>query len=321
MTSLALSHRSIAAWVSPIWIVLVVVLVLATFLSDRFLSATNLVAVMQQAVIAGIVALGMNIVLIGGHFDLSTGSIVMMSAVLSLLAGPAGFSGTLAAIALPIIAGVCVGLINGVAVFRLRANSIVATIGMQFLVLGATLALVGGQHTRADEIGPVFNAIAHARIAGVPLPVLIFVGLTIMMGVLMSATVFGRHVYAIGGDEEAARRAGVDVNRIGVITFMISGGMAAIAGVLIASLVGLVDPTAIGRYEFPALTAVVLGGTSLAGGLGRPADTAAAILAVSVITNVMTIMNYQYPLQLMVQGLLLTLAVAFYAWQTSRGTQ
>jgi ribose transport system permease protein len=321
MTSSTLPFRALPNWVSPIWIVLVVTLLMAGLASDRFLSTPNLIAVMQQAVIAGIVALGMNIVLIGGHFDLSTGSTVMMSAVLSLLAGPVGFSGTLAAIALPLIAGMCVGVINGFAVYRLRANSIVATIGMQFLILGGTLALVGGQHTRAEEIGPTFNAIAHAKVAGLPLPVVIFIALTIVLGVVMGATVFGRHVYAIGGDQEAARRAGIKVNRVGIVTFMISGGLAAIAGVVIASLVGLVDPTAIGRYEFPALTAVVLGGTSLAGGSGRPADTAAAVLALSVITNVMTIMNYQYPLQLMVQGLLLTLAVAFYAWQTSRGAR
>ena len=319
MTSLAIRQNGISALVSPIWIVLLAVIIIAALMSDKFLGATNLIAVLQQVVIAGIVALGMNIVLIGGHFDLSTGSIVMMSAVFALLIGPAGFGGTLLAILLPILAGTAVGLLNGLAVFKGRANSIVATIGMQFLVLGGTLTLVKGQHVRAEEIGPIFNAIAHARIGGVPFSVITFLALVVIAGVLMSATVFGRHVYAMGGDEEAARRSGVNVTRTGVITFMISGALAAISGVLVASLVGLVDPTAIGRYEFPALTAVVLGGTSLAGGIGRPADTAAAILALSVITNVMTINDYQYPLQLMVQGLLLTLAVAFYAWQQSRG--
>jgi ribose/xylose/arabinose/galactoside ABC-type transport system permease subunit len=318
MSASAIQHRSWTEWVSPIWIVLVATIIIAALVSDKFLGATNLIAVLQQVVIAGIVALGMNVVLISGHFDLSTGSIVMMSAVFSLLIGPAGFPGVLLSVVLPILAGVAVGLVNGLAVFKARANSIVATIGMQFLVLGGTLALVKGQHVRAEEIGPAFTAIAHARIAGLPLSVIIFIALVIATAVLMSATVFGRHVYAIGGDSEAARRAGVNVNRTGIITFMISGGLAAVSGVLVASLVGLVDPTAIGRYEFPALTAVVLGGTSLVGGFGRPADTAAAILALSVITNVMTISNYQYPAQLMVQGLLLTLAVAFYAWRQSQ---
>jgi ribose/xylose/arabinose/galactoside ABC-type transport system permease subunit len=318
MTAAALQQHAAVRWISPIWIVLAATIVIASLVSDKFLGTANFIAVLQQVVIAGVVALGMNVVLIGGHFDLSTGSIVMMSAVLALLIGPFGFAGTLLAVVLPILAGVAVGVLNGIAVHKLRANSIVATIGMQFLVLGGTLALVKGQHVRAEEIGPAFNAIAHLRILGIPLSVVIFLTLVVIVSIVMNATVFGRHVYAIGGDREASRRSGVNVERTGLITFMISGGLAAVSGVLVASLVGLVDPTAIGRYEFPALTAVVLGGTSLAGGLGRPADTAAAIVALSIITNVMTIMNYQYPLQLMVQGLLLTLAVAFYAWRQSQ---
>lgn len=320
MTAIALQNRVPARWISPIWIALAVTIIIASLVSDKFLGTANLIAVLQQVVIAGVVALGMNVVLIGGHFDLSTGSIVMMSAVLALLIGPSGLVGTSLAILLPILAGIAVGVMNGIALYKLRANSIVATIGMQFLVLGGTLALVKGQNVRAEEMGQVFNALAHLRILGVPMSVVIFLALVVIVAVVMNSTVFGRHVYAIGGDAEASRRSGVNVDRTGLTTFMISGGLAAVSGVLIASLVGIVDPTAIGRYEFPALTAVVLGGTSLAGGVGRPADTAAAIVALSVITNVMTIMNYQYPLQLMVQGLLLTLAVAFYAWrQTQRG--
>jgi ribose/xylose/arabinose/galactoside ABC-type transport system permease subunit len=301
--------------VTPIWIVLVVAIIVAALMSDRFLTPNNLIAVLQQGIIAGIVALGMTIVLIGGHFDLSTGATVMMSAVMALSIGPDGASGIALAVLLPLIAGTAIGIANGLAVYHAGANSIVATIGMQFLVIGATLASVGGQHVHAETIAPAFSAIAHARPFGVPLPVILFAALTALLAVVMSNTVFGRHVYAIGGDVEAAKRAGIPVARNGIVTFALSGLLAALAGVVIAALVGRVDPTAIGRYEFPALTAAVLGGTSLAGGVGRPADTAAAILVVAVITNVMTILDYQYPLQLFVHGLVLTGAVAFYAWR------
>ncbi len=301
--------------VTPIWIVLFLIAIAAALLSDRFLTPNNLVAVLQQGVIAGIVALGMTVVLIGGHFDLSTGAVVMMAAVMALMIGPEGSSGTAAAIILPLVTGTAIGIINGLAVCRAGANSIVATIGMQFLVIGATLATVSGQHVRAEAIDPLFTAIAHARPLGIPLPVIFFALLTALLAGLMANTVFGRHIYAIGGDIEAAKRAGIPVVRNGIATFALSGALAALSGVIIASLVGRVDPTAIGRYEFPALTAAVLGGTSLAGGIGRPADTAAAILVVAVITNVMTILDYQYPMQLFVQGLVLTGAVAFYAWR------
>lgn len=300
---------------SPIWLVLLAVIVLAALVSDRFLTPGNLAAVLQQGVITGLVALGMTIVLIGGEFDLSTGSTVMMAAVVSLLMGPDTPAGAALALIVPLLLGAAVGAINGFAVYRTGANSIVATIGMQFVLLGAVLALVGGQHVRAEAIHPAFTAFALARPLGVQLPAYLFVALVALLAVMMSSTVLGRHIYAVGGDREAARRSGVPVARVGTITFVLSGVLAALAGVIIAAMVGVIDPTAIARYEFPALTAAVLGGTSLAGGVGRPADTAAAILIVSIITNVMTILDYQHSWQLMVQGVVLTAAVAFYAWQ------
>ncbi len=305
--------------VTPIWPVLAVLVIGASLLSGPFLSPANIAAVLQQGVITGIVALGMTIVLIGGQFDLSTGATVMMAAVLALLLNPADGTSTVIAILLPVALGGVIGLVNGLAVYRAGANSIVATIGMQFLIIGAVLALVSGQHVRADNMSEMFVSLSRARLLGIPYSVYIFLGLVVALSVVMSSTVFGRHVYALGGDIEAARRAGVKVARTGIATYMISGMLAALAGVLIASLVGNLDPTAIRGYEFPALTAAVLGGTSLTGGVGRPADTAAAIWVIAVITNVMTILNYQYPVQLLVQGVVLTAAVAFYSWQRARG--
>src|SRR5437588_5608989 len=317
MTAAALSrkHPNYRNVITPIWPALVVVVIGAALMSGRFLNPSNLVAVLQQGVVTGIVALGMTIVLIGGQFDLSTGAIVMMAAVMALLLEPSNGPTTVLAVLLPLLAGGAIGVMNGIAVYRAGANSIVATIGMQFLLIGAVLASVSGEHVRADNISEMFAALSHARYFNVPLPVFIFVGLVVALSVVMSETVFGRHVYAIGGDIEAARRAGIRVAATGIATFAVSGALAALSGVLIASLVGHVDPTAIGRYEFPALTAAVLGGTNLSGGMGRPADTAAAILVIAVITNVMTILNYQYPIQLLVQGLVLTAAVAYYSWQ------
>lgn len=306
--------------VSPIWLVLVVVTIVAALISDRFLSPANIMAVLQQGVITGLVALGMTIVLIGGHFDLSAGATVMMAAVVSLLMGPSTPAGVMLAVAVPLLMGGMVGWLNGWVVYRAGANSIVATIGMQFFLTGAVLALVGGQHVRADGILPVFTALALARPLGVPLPVFSFAAIVVLLAILMSRTRTGRHIYAIGGDSEASRRAGLDVVRIGILTYIISGALAAFAGVIIAALVGVIDPTSVARYELPALTAAVLGGTSLMGGVGRPADTAAAILIVSILSNVMTILDYAHAYQLVVQGVVLAAAVAFYSHVRSGDT-
>ena len=320
MTSVAASGiRSLGIRHLPaIYIVLVVVLIGAALISDRFLLPSNLIAILQQAVITGIVALGMTIVLIGGQFDLSTGAVVMMSAVMALMMGPDSNAEAVLAVLAPVLAGTVIGVANGLAVYAARANSIVVTIGMQFVVVGVVLAVVSGQHVYPESLVESFRAIATARSFNIPLPIMIFAALVVLLSTLMSKTVFGRHVYAIGGDIEAARRAGIRIIRTGTLTFALSGALAALAGVIIAALVGHVDPTAIAKYEFPALTAVVLGGTSLSGGEGRPAETTAAILVVSVITNLMTIMNYQYPVQLLVQGLLLSAAVAFYAYRRNQ---
>lgn len=298
---------------SPIWLVLAATVLGAALISDRFLTATNLAAVLQQGVITGLVALGMTIVLIGGQFDLSTGATVMTAAVISLLLGPSTPAGVVLAVGVPLLIGALIGWLNGLIVYRLGGNSIVATIGMQFFLTGAVLALVSGQHVRAEGIHPAYTAMALSRPLGLPLPVYMLAALVIVLAVLMSSTRLGRHIYAIGGDAEAARRAGIDVVRTGISTFALAGVLAALAGVLVAATVGVIDPTAIARYEFPALTAAVLGGTSLAGGVGRPADTVAAIMIVSIITNVMTILNYPVSHQLIVQGLVLAAAVAFYA--------
>ncbi len=315
MTTVPMTRRRRAGWVTPIWLVLALVLVLAALVSDRFLSANNLLAVLHQGVITGIVALGMTIVLIGGHFDLSSGAVVMMAAVMALVIGPADPGMTVLAVVVPLLAGALVGTANGLVVCKGRANSIVATIGMQFVIFGAVLAAVSGQHVRTEAMTDAFWALSNARLMGVPLPVLIFAVLVTALSLLMSETAFGRHIYAIGGDAEAARRAGVPVIRRGVATFALSGTLAALSGVLVASRVGHLDPTGVAQYEFPALTAAVLGGTALTGGIGRPADTAAAILVVAVITNVMTLLDMPYASQLLVQGLVLTAAVAFYAWR------
>ncbi|HRD74443.1 MAG TPA: ABC transporter permease, partial [Hyphomicrobiaceae bacterium] len=188
------------AGVAPIWLVLVAVIAAAALVSDRFLTSANIVAVLQQGVITGLVALGMTIVLIGGEFDLSTGSTVMMAAVVALLMGPSTPAGVMLAVLVPLLIGATVGLLNGIAVSRLGANSIVATVGMQFLLLGAVLALVGGQHVRAESIHPVFTGLALWRPLGIPLPVMLFAVLVAGFAVMMSSTVLGRHIYAVGGD-------------------------------------------------------------------------------------------------------------------------
>lgn len=301
--------------IGPIWLVLIVVLVIAAVLSDRFFTPDNIVNVLHQGVIVGIVAIGMTLVLILGHFDLSTGATVMMAAVLAIVIGPTTDLLTVAAIIIPIGAGAIIGSLNGLVVCWLGANSIIATLGMQFMIFGGVMALVSGAHVRTDGETAVFWYLANGKFAGLPMPVIIFGLVVFFSSILMHFRITGRHIYAIGGSIEAARRAGISTVKTGILTFIMSGVFAAISGVLVASRVRHLDPTSIAGYEFPALTAAVLGGTSLSGGIGRPIDTVAAILTVTVVVNVMTLRGFPYSTQLFAQGIILALAVAYYEFR------
>ena len=307
-------HRlfDFVAQIGPIWLVLAVVLVISVLLSDRFLTPDNIVNVLHQGVIVGIVAIGMTLVLILGHFDLSTGAMVMMAAVLAIVIGPTTDTMTIAAIVIPIGAGAVIGSLNGLIICWLGANSIIATLGMQFMIFGGVMALVSGAHVRTDNETEIFWYLANGKFFGLPMPIIIFGAVVLFSSVLMHFRVTGRHIYAIGGDIEAARRAGISTIKVGIFTFILSGVFAAISGILVASRVRHLDPTAIAGYEFPALTAAVLGGTSLSGGIGRPIDTVAAILTVTVVVNVMTLRGFPHSTQLFAQGVILALAVAYY---------
>ncbi|PCH81205.1 MAG: hypothetical protein COB90_05335 [Hyphomicrobiales bacterium] len=305
--------------VQPIWIILSVTLILATLISDRFLTTNNLINVMHHGVIVGIVALGMTLVLILGHFDLSTGAIVMMAAVFSIEIGPVTPTLTILAIILPVLAGTIVGLFNGFIICGLGANSIIATLGVQFTIFGGVLAGVSGAHVRVDAETELFHSLANGYFFAIPNSVFVFFGLALICALVMHSTIFGRHIYAIGGNRDAAIRAGINTTKTGIYTFMISGGFAAVSGVLIASRVRHLDPTGIAGYEFPALTAAVLGGASLMGGEGRPLDTVAAILVITIIGNVMILSGLPHSSQLFAQGIILALAVAYHEYRRRGG--
>src|SRR5262245_17753185 len=240
-------------------VLLCAVLLLAAT-QPSFLTSTNLLNILRQVSIVGILSVGVVIVLVGGHFDLSVGAILTLAAVVSVQMQPVDALGTVLALVVPVALGIGVGLLNGLIVGRLRANSIIVTVGMQFVVTGGVLLYVAGQHVRVDDATPFYVAISGGYLMGVPVPVYLFLALTGIGHFLMQRTLFGRHLRALGGNLEAARLVGVPVLRCILTTYAISGACAALSGILLASRVRNLDPTVGIGYEFAALTAVVLGG-------------------------------------------------------------
>ena len=295
--------------IDMIWPALVVLVIAASLVSDNFLTVNNLLNILRHATIVGLLAVGVTVVLIGGNFDLSVGAIVTMAAVLSIEIGPVDGPLTALAIVLPLVMATLIGGVNGAIVGGLRANSIVVTVGMQFLIIGLVLALVSGQHVRVDGATDFYVDIANGYLLGIPVPVYLLAIAVVAAQFILRETAFGRHVHAVGGNENAARLAGIRTREVIVATYMMSGFLAGVTGVLVGSRVRNLDPTAGIGYEFAALTAVVLGGARLTGGDARVLSTLAAVLVLGVLTNLMILSNVRYSTQLLVQGAVLLAAV------------
>ena len=296
-----------------VWLVLVAVMVLLATTSSNFLTTGNLLNILRQVSIVGIVAIGVVVVLISSNFDLSVGSILTLAAVVSVQMQPVDTPRTLLAILAPLALGCTVGAANGLIIGFLRANSIIVTVGMQFVVTGCVLLYVAGQHVRVDNATPFYFALSGGYLFGIPVPVYLFLLVTTLCHLLMTRTLFGRYVRAIGGNAEAARLVGVPVARYVLYAYIISAAGASVSGIILASRVRNLDPTVGIGYEFSALTAVVLGGARLSGGRGNVLHTFAGVLILGVVANGMRLFNLPFNMQLLVQGIILVVAVALGA--------
>jgi ribose/xylose/arabinose/galactoside ABC-type transport system permease subunit len=293
------------------WLVLVAVMVLLAATSPNFLTTSNLLNILRQVSIVGIVATGVVVVLISGNFDLSVGAILTLAAVVSVQMQPIDPPRTMLSILIPLVLGAVVGSINGAIIGLLRANSIIVTVGMQFVITGCVLLYVAGQHVRVDNATPFYFALSGGYLLGIPVPVCIFLFVTGLCHFLMTRALFGRYVRAIGGNAEAARLVGIPVARYILFAYAISGVAASISGVILASRVRNLDPTVGIGYEFSALTAVVLGGARLSGGRGNVLHTLAGVLILGVVANGMRLFDLPFNMQLLVEGVILVAAVAF----------
>lgn len=277
-------------------ILFTLVLLAFGYLSPKFLEPGNLVNILIQSASIGIVATGMTFVLLTAGIDLSVGSIMFVSAVVAgkmVLAGlPLSF-----AFAVILLVGLLCGAINAFFITRLKVMAFIVTLATLYIGRGFGLLL---SETRAMNLPDDLLLIGAARLLGVPFPVLIF-GVVLMAGhVVLTSTSFGRQLYAVGNDLEAAKKSGVNTTRLLFAVYLISGFCAALGGLVSVAQLGAVSPTFGNQREFAAIAAAVLGGTSLFGGRGQviPGTVLGAIL-IQTVENGLVIINanpYLYPL-------------------------
>lgn len=274
-----------------------------------FATTRNLVRVVQSQAFIGMVAVGMTFVVISGNFvDLSVGVSVAVGANFAMLFWDQS-------IPLALLAGlgapICIGLANGLFVGRWSVNPIVATLGTSIVAGGALFLVTGGRYVVARD--PWFQAAGRAQPSGVPVAALAFLVLLLIAQATLSSTRFGFHLRLIGANKEAARATGVPPVPMAFAVFVLSGICAAIAGFFLAGFTNQADLSLGTGYEFDALAAVVVGGTSLNGGVGSFWRTLLGVLVIGVAYNLMLLLGLNTPAQMFIKGAILILAVAIDA--------
>lgn len=290
-----------------IFAVLVLLCVFMAIMAPSFLSIDNGLNVARSVSINAILAAGMTLIIITGGIDLSVGSILAVSGVSGVLLFVSGVPTPLALLG-GILAGALCGFVNGAFVAWLALPAFIVTLGSMTYLRGTAYSLLDGQPLIASDLG--YRAIGNGAIAGIPTPVVVMVLVYVLFWFILERTKFGRHVYAVGGNAEAARLAGINVKRILLSVYTLGGAAAGLAGIIFSARVLSAQPTAGQSYELDAIAAVVLGGTSLMGGRGRVLGTLVGALIIGVLTNGLVLMNVPFFYQLIVKGIVIVVAVA-----------
>ena len=309
-------------------IFLIVLMALFAVAEPRFLSSINLFNVMRQVSITGLLALSMTFVILTSGIDLSVGSILAFSGLVAAAvakgglasrftvgAGGVGYGWGLAALA-AIVVGLLCGYVQGVAVTRLKVPPFVVTLGGMSAFRGAALLFSGGGPISGFE--PSFTWWGQGKIGPVPVPVIIFLAFAVLAHITLRHTRYGRQVYAVGGNPEAARLSGLNVNRILTSVYVISGFFCGLASFVLAARLNSAEAVAGTGYELTVIASVVIGGTSLFGGSGTILGTVVGTILIGVLLNGLILMDVSSYIQQIIIGIIIVLAVAFDTFAKSR---
>ena len=323
MTRVASASAGPPAWMQRLrtnWLSLAILFVLLAVVIvavPSFFQGSNLLNVGRQSAIVGVIAIGMTFVILTGGIDLSVGSILALTGVTTAMLINTGLTiGAAAGISL--LVGAAIGVINGIGVAMLKIQPFIMTLATMVAIQGVSLRVTSGGPQQFDNSNSFFTLMGSGNVIGVPGPFLIFVVISIIGILVLRYLPFGRFIYAIGGSMEAARLSGVRTDRTIIIGYAISGVCAAIAGIMTASRLGVGDPIAGSLSNLDAITAVVIGGTSLMGGIGGAVGTVFGALMLAILSNLMNLIGVSPFDQQIVKGAVIVIAVLLAAATTRR---
>ncbi|MBI6037878.1 ABC transporter permease [Clostridium perfringens] len=285
---------------------LVLLCIVITIVTPNFLSVSNITNVFTQVSVNAIIAIGMTFVILTGGIDLSVGSTLAISGAVGASIVKSTGNVFLAIIVAAVI-GIAVGLINGLLVSKGKLQAFIVTLATMTIFRGATLVFTDG--TPISKLPEAFVKIGNGKIGFMPIPVIITIIIAIIAVYALSQTRFGRYLYSLGGNEDASRLSGINTDKIKTLVYVVSGFASAIAGVIITSRIGSASPNAGTGFELDAIAAVVIGGTSLAGGEGTITGTLIGALIIGVLNNGLNLMNVSPFYQSIVKGLVILIAV------------
>lgn len=289
-----------------IWLLLAVALLAAAIAVPSFRDPANLANILRQSAVLGIMAIGQTFVIAAGMIDLSVGMIAGLVVVVTCFMLGTDPSLTFAVVVLMLLLGAAIGLVNGLLVNRLELHPLILTFGMLSILQGVIFTFTDRSVGRAS---PLLQSLANDDVAGVPLSTILLLVVLALAQILFSRTRFGHHLVAVGGNAESARRAGVNLRAVRLACFVLSGGFAALAGLLLAGRLGTGYPLAGTGLELDSIVAVVLGGTALAGGRGSVVRSVGGVIALTIISNVLNLLEVSAFAQMFIKGLIVVVAI------------
>ncbi|WP_421952929.1 ABC transporter permease [Pelagibacterium sp.] len=286
----------------------ILIFVAFTLLTPYFLQPRNLMSIGLNMSVIGLMAIAGTPLIVSGGLDLSVAAVAGLSGVIVSLLYSMGIDVWVAA-AIAVMVALVLGAINGLLVTKLRLNPLIVTLGTMSIFTGAALVLTGG--LSKPLIVPNFNWLGSGRLLGVPAPLIMMTVLALLTWWVMTRTRFGREIYASGGNPEASRIMGINVDRVQLVLYMVSAAVGAFAGIVLGAMLGAAAPNAAGSHLLTVIAAIILGGTSLYGGRGSVWGTVLAVLILGTLNNGLTLMDVSSFWQEITRGGVLILAVAF----------
>jgi len=287
-----------------IWIILVFTVIFFGIMEPSFLSFFNLQNILLQTSINGIMAIGMTYIIINGNIDLSVGMIMALCAAVVISLQPYGL---IVAVLASLATGVIIGAINGIFVAKAQINAFIVTLAAMIGVKGLLFVYTGERAIIGTNMA--FTYLASSRLGPIPVPAVIFIVLLILGEYVLRNTTHGRDAYAVGGNMDAAEKAGIKVKKHIIVNFMLSGGLAALAGIVSASRINTATPTLGRMNHLWVIIAVVLGGTNLDGGYGNLVRTLGGIFVIGILNNGLNLMNVHTFYNMLLMGIILILVI------------